>query len=123
MKFIIIKSKQFRLQEMADKFKEYQIYKKQIKSSEYTWGGLSCNHINPEECAKLAKLEKSAKLALHKLWKSRTNTKYRTPQNVTISGYLTNFSKKCCCSYEDVCKILSPLDDFYVEYYSTCCEN
>lgn len=115
MKFIINKSKQTLLQQLADQYEEHQITKKQIKSNEFKWGGLDCNLINPDQVHQLNKLEKCTKLALHKLWKSKMNTHFKTPQNKTICYYLTKFSTKCSGAYPEVCDIISPLTNFYME--------
>ena len=113
MQFIIRKSNQTLLKELSNQYTINQITKQTIKETEFQWGGLSCNRINPEECAELAKLEKSAKLALHKLWKSKMNTHFKSPQNKTLVYYISKFANKCSTEYQTVNTILTPLTNFY----------
>ena len=113
MKFIIKKSNQSLFTELGEAFLEHQSTKKTIKQAEFQWGGLDCNIVNPEQCTQLSKLERSAKLALHKLWKSKMNTHFKSPQKITIYGYINKFMEKCPTEYSTVNNILTPLSDFY----------
>ena len=113
MKFIIRKSNQSLFKELGEEFVAHRFTKKAIKETEFQWGGLDCNIVNPEQCTQLSKLERSAKLALHKLWKSKMNTHFKSPQNKTIYHYIYKFMKKCPTEYSTVNNILTPLSDFY----------
>jgi hypothetical protein len=116
MKFIIRKSNKTLLKELGEQYELHQNIKTTIKTAEFSWGGLSCNLINPDECNELAKLEKSAKLALHKLWKSKMDTHFKSPQNKTLVFYIRKFTNKCSNEYSNVNTILTPLSNFYANY-------
>ena len=113
MKFIIRKSNKTLFTKLGEAFLEHQSAKKIITQAEFQWGGLDCNIVNPEQCTQLSKLERSAKLALHKLWKSKMNTHFKSPQKITIYGYINKFMEKCPTEYSTVITILTPLWDFY----------
>lgn len=113
MKFIIKKSNQTLFKELGEEFVAHQSTKKTIKQAEFQWGGLDCNIVNPDQCTQLSKLERSAKLALHKLWKSKMNTHFKSPQKTTIYGYIKKFMEKCPTEYSTVNNILTPLSNFY----------